>query len=133
MRWLDSIPDSINMNLHKPWETLKEKGAWRAAVHWGHKESDKTRQLNSKELRDLCKLRTLWEGSRAWFLVLFCFLDSTYKQDLTVFVFLCLTYFIQHNALKVHHVVTNGKIACFFMAESYYIVYTHTYTCCCCC
>ena len=65
MRWLDSIPDSINMNLNKPWETLKEKGAWRAAVHWGHKESDKTPRLNSKELRDLCKLRTLWEGSRA--------------------------------------------------------------------
>jgi len=29
-------------------------------------------------------------------------LDSTNKQDHTVFVFLCLTYFTYQNALKVH-------------------------------
>ena len=30
------------------------------------------------------------------------FLDSTYKWYHTVFVFLCLTYFMKHNALQVH-------------------------------
>ena len=30
------------------------------------------------------------------------FLDSTYKQYPTVFVFLCLAYFTKHNALWVH-------------------------------
>ena len=33
MRWLDSIAKSINMNLSKLWEIVKDRGAWRAAVH----------------------------------------------------------------------------------------------------
>ena len=33
MSWLDRITDSIDMNLSKLWETVKERGAWHAAVH----------------------------------------------------------------------------------------------------
>ena len=33
MRWLDSIIDSVDMNLSKLQETVKDRGAWRAAVH----------------------------------------------------------------------------------------------------
>ena len=33
MRWLDGIMDSINMNLSKLQETVKDRGAWRTAVH----------------------------------------------------------------------------------------------------
>ena len=33
MKWLDSIIDSMDMNLSKLWETVKDRGAWRAAVH----------------------------------------------------------------------------------------------------
>ena len=33
MRWLDNIMDSMDMNLSKLQETVKDRGAWHAAVH----------------------------------------------------------------------------------------------------
>ena len=32
MRWIDSIADSVGMNLSKLWKRVKEREAWRAAV-----------------------------------------------------------------------------------------------------
>ena len=33
MRWLGSITDSIDVNLGKLRETVKDRGAWRGAIH----------------------------------------------------------------------------------------------------
>ena len=33
MSWLDSITDSMDMNLSKLQETVEDRGAWRASVH----------------------------------------------------------------------------------------------------
>ena len=33
MKWLDSINDSMDMNLSKPREIVKDKEAWHVAVH----------------------------------------------------------------------------------------------------
>ena len=33
MRWSDSIRDSMDRDLGKLWEIVKDRGAWRAIVH----------------------------------------------------------------------------------------------------
>ena len=42
MRWSDGITDSMDMSLNKLQETVEDRGAWRAAVHGGRKQSDVT-------------------------------------------------------------------------------------------
>ena len=37
MKWLDNIIDSMDMNLSKLWEIVKDRGPCHAIVHWAAK------------------------------------------------------------------------------------------------
>ena len=50
MRWLDGIPDSVDMSSSRDWEMVKVREAWCAAVH-GVTELDTTQNSTEKGVK----------------------------------------------------------------------------------
>ena len=50
MKWLDGIIYSMNMNLSKFLEIVKDREAWNFFSPWGCKELDTTEQLNNNKV-----------------------------------------------------------------------------------
>ena len=53
MRWLDSITDSMDMNLSTLWDIVEDRRAWSATVHGGQKELDMTLVTKQQQLETL--------------------------------------------------------------------------------
>ena len=48
MKWLDGITNCTDVSLSKLQAIGKDREAWRATVHGGHKELTTTQELNDK-------------------------------------------------------------------------------------
>ena len=60
LTWLDGITDSMDMNVSQLWEVVKDREAWRAAVHEVTRSQNKTERLiNSNSSRAVSSLHVL--------------------------------------------------------------------------
>ena len=48
LRWLDSITDSVDMNLSKLWEIVVDRGAWQPGVLQSMEVTKRQTQLNDE-------------------------------------------------------------------------------------
>ena len=60
MRWLNSITNSLHLNLSKLQEILKDRGAWQATIHGVAKESDRTEETEPQGRIILIQYRQCW-------------------------------------------------------------------------
>ena len=94
MKWMEGIINSMDMSLSKLWEMVKDREAWRAAVH-GVAKSQLTQQLNNSQ-------QSIFEALKATSVSVLYFLSLVFLLHPVFFMF-C---FLENR----NHILSSGAI-----------------------